>query len=86
MIFKHVQVSGTDRGYRGADHFDWPRFAVLDATGYDGAARAESLTAKTETSAIAASVWRLLVPSQTARPSTDRAACGDPARVSRARP
>ncbi|MGA5305898.1 hypothetical protein ACPCHT_38815 [Nucisporomicrobium flavum] len=45
---------------RGADHFDWPRFfAVLGATGYDGAARAESLTAKTETIAIAASVCRL---------------------------
>ena len=23
---KHVQVSGTDRGAPGADHFDWPRF------------------------------------------------------------
>ena len=27
---KHVQVSGTNRGAPGADHFDWPRFfAVL---------------------------------------------------------
>ena len=35
---KHVQVSGTDRGAPGADHFDWPRFlAGLATTGYGGA-------------------------------------------------
>ena len=35
---KHVQVSGTDRGAPGADHFDWPRFfEALGKTGYPGA-------------------------------------------------
>ena len=34
---KHVQVSGTNRGAPGADHFDWPRFfAALATTGYGG--------------------------------------------------
>jgi D-psicose/D-tagatose/L-ribulose 3-epimerase len=62
---KHVQVSGTDRGAPGADHFDWPRFsAVLDGTGYDGAVCIESFTAENETIATAASIWRPLAPSQ----------------------
>ncbi|WP_127508848.1 sugar phosphate isomerase/epimerase family protein [Actinoplanes solisilvae] len=62
---KHVQVSGTDRGAPGADHFDWPRFfAALDGTGYDGAVCIESFTAENETIATAASIWRPLAPSQ----------------------
>jgi D-psicose/D-tagatose/L-ribulose 3-epimerase len=62
---KHVQVSGTDRGAPGADHFDWPRFfTVLDETGYDGAVCIESFTAENETIATAASIWRPLAPSQ----------------------
>jgi D-psicose/D-tagatose/L-ribulose 3-epimerase len=62
---KHVQVSGTDRGSPGADHFDWPRFfAALDATGYRGAVCIESFTAENETIATAASIWRPLAPSQ----------------------
>ncbi len=62
---KHVQVSGTNRGTPGADHFDWPRFfAALDATGYGGAVCIESFTAQNETIATAASIWRPLAPSQ----------------------
>ena len=62
---KHVQVSGTDRGAPGADHFDWPRFfAALGATGYRGAVCIESFTAENETIATAASIWRPLAPSQ----------------------
>lgn len=61
---KHVQVSGTDRGSPGADHFDWPRFlSVLDDVGYDGAVCIESFTAENETIATAASIWRPLAPS-----------------------
>jgi D-psicose/D-tagatose/L-ribulose 3-epimerase len=64
---KHVQVSGTDRGAPGADHFDWTRFlAALDATGYDGAVCIESFTAENETIATAASIWRPLARSQDA--------------------
>jgi D-psicose/D-tagatose/L-ribulose 3-epimerase len=62
---KHVQVSGTNRGAPGADHFDWPRFfAALGATGYGGAVCIESFTADNETIATAASIWRPLAPSQ----------------------
>ncbi|MGV9212898.1 sugar phosphate isomerase/epimerase family protein [Micromonospora sp. RB23] len=62
---KHVQVSGTDRGAPGADHFDWPRFfSVLRGTGYRGAVCIESFTAENETIATAASIWRPLAPSQ----------------------
>lgn len=64
---KHVQVSGTNRGAPGADHFDWPRFfAALDAAGYGGAVCIESFTAQNETIATAASIWRPLAPSQDA--------------------
>ncbi|MGC4853546.1 sugar phosphate isomerase/epimerase family protein [Micromonospora sp. DT4] len=62
---KHVQVSGTDRGAPGADHFDWPRFfSVLRGTGYRGAVCIESFTADNATIATAASIWRPLAPSQ----------------------
>ncbi|MET7963196.1 sugar phosphate isomerase/epimerase family protein [Micromonospora zamorensis] len=62
---KHVQVSGTNRGAPGADHFDWPRFfTVLRDTGYQGAICIESFTAENETIATAASIWRPLAPSQ----------------------
>jgi D-psicose/D-tagatose/L-ribulose 3-epimerase len=62
---KHVQVSGTNRGAPGADHFDWPRFfGVLASTGYRGAVCIESFTADNETIAVAASIWRPLAPSQ----------------------
>ncbi|MFI7604470.1 sugar phosphate isomerase/epimerase family protein [Micromonospora sp. NPDC049366] len=62
---KHVQVSGTNRGAPGSDHFDWPRFAAaLAATGYRGAVCIESFTAENETIATAASIWRPLAPSQ----------------------
>ncbi|GIE28652.1 tagatose 3-epimerase [Actinoplanes italicus] len=62
---KHVQVSGTDRGTPGADHFDWPRFfSVLDGTGYGGGVCIESFTSANETIATAASIWRPLAPSQ----------------------
>jgi D-psicose/D-tagatose/L-ribulose 3-epimerase len=64
---KHVQVSGTDRGTPGADHFDWPRFfTALDATGYTGSVCIESFTAQNETIATAASIWRPLARSQDA--------------------
>ncbi len=64
---KHVQVSGTDRGAPGADHFDWPRFlTALAATGYDGAVCIESFTAQNDVIATAASIWRPLAPSQDA--------------------
>jgi len=62
---KHVQVSGTNRGAPGADHFDWPRFfAALCGTGYGGAVCIESFTARNEAIATAASIWRPLAPSQ----------------------
>jgi D-psicose/D-tagatose/L-ribulose 3-epimerase len=62
---KHVQVSGTDRGAPGSDHFDWPRFfEVLAGTGYRGAICIESFTADNETIATAASIWRPLAPTQ----------------------
>jgi D-psicose/D-tagatose/L-ribulose 3-epimerase len=62
---KHVQVSGTNRGAPGADHFDWPRFfGALASTGYGGAVCIESFTAENETIATAASIWRPLAPSQ----------------------
>lgn len=62
---KHVQVSGTNRGAPGTDHFDWPRFfAVLRGTGYRGAVCIESFTGENETIATAASIWRPLAPSQ----------------------
>ncbi|MET8234673.1 sugar phosphate isomerase/epimerase family protein [Micromonospora sp. NPDC005298] len=62
---KHVQVSGTDRGAPGTDHFDWPRFfTLLCDTGYQGAVCIESFTAENETIATAASIWRPLAPSQ----------------------
>jgi D-psicose/D-tagatose/L-ribulose 3-epimerase len=62
---KHVQVSGTDRGTPGRDHFDWPRFfGALRATGYGGAVCIESFTAMNEAIATAASIWRPLAPSQ----------------------
>jgi D-psicose/D-tagatose/L-ribulose 3-epimerase len=64
---KHVQVSGTNRGAPGADHFDWPRFfAALATTGYGGAVCIESFTAGNEAIATAASIWRPLAPSQDA--------------------
>ncbi|MDG4828232.1 sugar phosphate isomerase/epimerase [Solwaraspora sp. WMMD1047] len=62
---KHVQVSGTNRGAPGADHFDWRRFfTALRATGYPGAVCIESFTAQNETIATAASIWRPLARSQ----------------------
>ncbi|WP_330186410.1 sugar phosphate isomerase/epimerase family protein [Dactylosporangium sp. AC04546] len=62
---KHVQVSGTQRGAPGTDHFDWPRFfEALAATGYRGAVCIESFTADNETIATAASIWRPLAPTQ----------------------
>ncbi|MGW4465013.1 sugar phosphate isomerase/epimerase family protein [Micromonospora sp. NPDC004704] len=62
---KHVQVSGTDRGAPGRDHFDWPRFFdTLRTTGYQGAVCIESFTAENETIATAASIWRPLAVSQ----------------------
>jgi D-psicose/D-tagatose/L-ribulose 3-epimerase len=62
---KHVQVSGTNRGAPGADHFDWRRFfAALRGTGYGGAVCIESFTAQNETIATAASIWRPLARSQ----------------------
>ena len=62
---KHVQVSGTDRGAPGADHFNWPAFfGALRATGYRGALCIESFTAENEAIATAASIWRPLAPSQ----------------------
>ncbi|RAO31563.1 D-psicose 3-epimerase [Micromonospora saelicesensis] len=62
---KHVQVSGTNRGAPGADHFDWPRFfTVLRDTGYQGAICIESFTAENEAIATAAAIWRPLAPSQ----------------------
>lgn len=62
---KHVQVSGTNRGAPGADHFDWPRFfTVLRDTGYQGSICIESFTAENETIATAAAIWRPLAPSQ----------------------
>jgi D-psicose/D-tagatose/L-ribulose 3-epimerase len=64
---KHVQVSGTDRGAPGTDHFDWPRFlANLATTGYGGAVCIESFTARNEAIATAASIWRPLAPTQDA--------------------
>jgi D-psicose/D-tagatose/L-ribulose 3-epimerase len=64
---KHVQVSGTNRGAPGGDHFDWPRFlAVLAATGYRGPVCIESFTARNEAIATAAAIWRPLAPSQDA--------------------
>jgi D-psicose/D-tagatose/L-ribulose 3-epimerase len=62
---KHVQVSGTDRGTPGRDHFDWPRFfGALRTTGYGGAVCIESFTAQNKTIATAASIWRPLAPTQ----------------------
>ncbi|MEU4476095.1 sugar phosphate isomerase/epimerase family protein [Micromonospora sp. NPDC023888] len=62
---KHVQVSGTNRGAPGADHFDWPRFfTVLRDTGYQGAICIESFTGENEAIATAAAIWRPLAPSQ----------------------
>ncbi|GGM52154.1 sugar phosphate isomerase/epimerase family protein [Dactylosporangium sucinum] len=62
---KHVQVSGTNRGAPGTDHFDWPRFfTALATTGYRGAICIESFTADNETIATAASIWRPLAPTQ----------------------
>ncbi|MET8090491.1 sugar phosphate isomerase/epimerase family protein [Micromonospora sp. NPDC005220] len=62
---KHVQVSGTNRGAPGGDHFDWPRFfTVLANTGYQGSICIESFTAENETIATAAAIWRPLAPSQ----------------------
>ena len=62
---KHVQVSGTNRGAPGADHFDWPRFfTALRDTGYQGAICIESFTAENDAIATAAAVWRPLAPSQ----------------------
>lgn len=64
---KHVQVSGTDRGAPGRDHFDWPRFlTALAATGYRGGLCIESFTAANEAIATAAAIWRPLAPSQDA--------------------
>ncbi|MEH1129915.1 sugar phosphate isomerase/epimerase family protein [Micromonospora sp. CPCC 206061] len=61
---KHVQVSGTNRGTPGADHFDWLRFlAALRATGYEGSICIESFTAQNEAIATAASIWRPLAES-----------------------
>jgi D-psicose/D-tagatose/L-ribulose 3-epimerase len=82
---KHVQVSGTDRGAPGNDHFDWRRFhGALGTTGYRGAVCIESFTAENETIATAASIWRPLAPSQD-RLATDglrylRELIGSPAR------
>ncbi|MEJ3745642.1 sugar phosphate isomerase/epimerase family protein [Actinomycetes bacterium KLBMP 9797] len=62
---KHVQVSGTNRGAPGADHFDWLRFlAALRGTGYAGSICIESFTAQNEAIATAASIWRPLAESQ----------------------
>jgi D-psicose/D-tagatose/L-ribulose 3-epimerase len=62
---KHVQVSGTNRGAPGSDHFDWPCFfTALAMTCYDGAVCIESFTARNEAIATAASIWRPLAPSQ----------------------
>jgi D-psicose/D-tagatose/L-ribulose 3-epimerase len=62
---KHVQVSGTDRGTPGRDHFNWRRFfSALRTTGYGGAVCIESFTALNTTIATAASIWRPLAPSQ----------------------
>ncbi|GIG87767.1 sugar phosphate isomerase/epimerase family protein [Plantactinospora endophytica] len=62
---KHVQVSGTDRGAPGRDHFDWPRFlAALRNTGYRGPICIESFTSENETVATAASIWRPLAETQ----------------------
>ncbi|MCX5126743.1 sugar phosphate isomerase/epimerase [Streptomyces sp. NBC_00347] len=63
----HLQVCGTDRGTPGADHFDWPGFALaVDEAGYRGPLVIESFTPDNTTIATAASVWRPLASTQDA--------------------
>ncbi|WP_347877939.1 sugar phosphate isomerase/epimerase family protein [Salinibacterium sp. ZJ454] len=63
----HVQVSGTDRGAVGDDHFAWPAFLdALDAAGYRGPLNLESFTGDNDAIATATSIWRPLASSQDA--------------------
>ena len=63
----HVQVSGTDRGAVGADHFDWPGFLhALDVARYAGPLCVKSFTGENASLAAAAAIWRPLASTQDA--------------------
>jgi D-psicose/D-tagatose/L-ribulose 3-epimerase len=63
----HFHACGNDRGAPGADHTDWPALAAaLREVGYSGNVVIESFTAKNESIATAASIWRPLAESQDA--------------------
>ena len=63
----HVQVSGNDRGIPGVDHLPWTTIVqALDDAAYSGPVCIESFTARNETIATAASIWRPLAPTQDA--------------------
>lgn len=63
----HVQVSGNDRGVPGSDHLPWGTIIqALDDADYTGPVCIESFTARNETIATAASIWRPLAPTQDA--------------------
>ena len=61
----HVHACGCDRGTPGSDHIDWPGIAAaLKKIGYDGDLVIESFTPDVKVIAKAASIWRMIEPSQ----------------------
>ena len=64
---RHVHACGSDRGAPGSGNIDWPEVVqALDTIEYDGPIVIESFTAKIETIARAAAIWRPLAESQDA--------------------
>jgi D-psicose/D-tagatose/L-ribulose 3-epimerase len=64
-LLAHFHACGSDRGTPGNDHIDWDGIAAaLKKVGYDGSVVIESFTPDVKVIAKAASIWRMMEPSQ----------------------
>ncbi|HJS30180.1 MAG TPA: sugar phosphate isomerase/epimerase [Anaerolineales bacterium] len=64
---RHVHACGNDRGAPGSDHIPWQGIAqALADIRYEGPVVIESFTAKVQSIARAAAIWRSLAPTQDA--------------------
>ncbi len=64
-LLAHVHACGSDRGTPGNDHIDWKSIvAALKKIGYDKSLVIESFTPDVKVIAKAASIWRMMEPSQ----------------------
>ncbi len=64
-LLAHVHACGSDRGTPGGDQINWKNIAAaLKAVGYDKYLVIESFTPDVKVIAKAASIWRMIEPSQ----------------------